>query len=499
MNRATSKFQSSIRGTLGAGIAAIAGNSGRTYCILQHQTDSQRYRLGQQQEIIVDYAEIGRGPKCVIRFGEDMRMVSAVHAALLKERDQWFIVNKSKTNQTLVNGRPVNDRWFLKTGDVIQLASDGPKLGFIVPQNSLVSSIGFTRRMELFGQQALRPYKRALIGLSMVFLIVVAALSYVIAETRSQLQITNEEIKNARIINEQKAEENRLRMDSMMEVNTELRSRMESLVRSIPARINLPSAVEAGEGDNNGNTVNPGIDLTTIHGSIFFIRGVKLNIRWREAQEEIQFPVTGTGFLLNDGRFVTAKHVIMPWNYISDPEEEELMTALNIVVSNGGTVTASFIAVSSKGQRIEFRSDQFRIDRSTDEILEFEHDGERLNFTRSSDSDDWAVIQLQSQGQLTINPNISATLPVNQSLYILGFPLGFGASEEGITPQQTKVSTMQAGLNNGMIHVSGAIDHGNSGGPALLVDNQGNVHVIGIVVALAGQSIRFLLPISTLR
>ena len=79
----------------------------------------------------------------------------------------------SQTNTTLLNGRPIKNEWYLQNGDEIQLAVNGPKLGFIVPsgKKSTVSSIGLTRRLSLFRQQALRPYKNAIAVLSCLLLL----------------------------------------------------------------------------------------------------------------------------------------------------------------------------------------------------------------------------------------------------------------------------------------------------------------------------------------
>ena len=75
-----------------------------------------------------------------------------------------------------MNGRPINGTYYLQSGDEIQLSVGGPRLGFIVPQGrqALTSSIGMTERMNLFRQQALRPYKTALTVLSVVLILAIA-------------------------------------------------------------------------------------------------------------------------------------------------------------------------------------------------------------------------------------------------------------------------------------------------------------------------------------
>ncbi|MBU6176038.1 MAG: FHA domain-containing protein, partial [Planctomycetes bacterium] len=147
-----------LSNTLSAGVKSLRGG-GRKFYVLEFKTPSQLKKSNTTQEIIIDYIELGRDPKCQVVFGEDCRTVSGVHCSISREGEDYFIRHLSKTNPTLVNGKPVADRWYLNSGDEIRLAYDGPLIGFIVPQNNLTSSIPLTRRMELFRDQALRPFK----------------------------------------------------------------------------------------------------------------------------------------------------------------------------------------------------------------------------------------------------------------------------------------------------------------------------------------------------
>ena len=216
-------------------MASVLGGSGRTYCVLQHQTNSQKHRLGEKQEIIVDYAEIGRGPKCVVRFGEDMRMVSSVHAAIVREGSAWAIHHHSKVNQTLVNGRPVNQQWYLNDGDRIQLASTGPELGFIIPQNPTMGSIGLSRRLSLFRQQALRPYRTALAVMSTILVLAVAWLGFFLYRTNQELGFTKAQVESARVLSETEAAEKTALIDSLMRVDEGYRQQMNNLRKKVRA------------------------------------------------------------------------------------------------------------------------------------------------------------------------------------------------------------------------------------------------------------------------
>ena len=158
-------------------MGAIFNASGRSYYILEHKTESKYHHAGESQKIIVDQIELGRDSSCQVRFDESFETVSRRHAAIVKEGNDYKLIPLSQTNTTLVNGQVVTGEWHLTSGDEIRLSSKGPLLGFIVPQGeqSLVKSIGFTERMNLFRKQALRPYKTAWI-LAIVLILAVAGL-----------------------------------------------------------------------------------------------------------------------------------------------------------------------------------------------------------------------------------------------------------------------------------------------------------------------------------
>lgn len=171
-------YKRTVAGSIGAGMGAIFNASGRTYYILEHKMSSKYHHAGESQKIIVDQIELGRDSSCQVRFDESFETVSRRHAAIVRDGANWKLIPLSTTNATLVNGQVVSGEWHLKSGDEIRLSSRGPVLGFILPQGerSLVKSIGLTERMNLFRQQALRPYKTALWILAVVLVLAVAGL-----------------------------------------------------------------------------------------------------------------------------------------------------------------------------------------------------------------------------------------------------------------------------------------------------------------------------------
>lgn len=178
-SQTTKSYKTTLSGSIGAGMGSLFAPGGRKYYILEHKVSSKYHRAGESQEIIVDNIEIGRDSHCQVRFDESFKTVSRHHAAIVKDGDMWKLVQISKTNSTLLNGHPVKTEWYLQNGDEIQLSINGPKLGFILPtgKKSTVGSIGLTRRLSLFRQQALRPYKTAITVLSCVLVLAIGGLT----------------------------------------------------------------------------------------------------------------------------------------------------------------------------------------------------------------------------------------------------------------------------------------------------------------------------------
>jgi hypothetical protein len=173
MANETNSYKRTVAGSVGAGIGAIFNGSGRTYYILEHKTTSLYHQAGESQKIIIDQIELGRDPSCQIRF--DAETVSRKHAAIVRDGQNWQLIHLSQSNPTLVNGRPIQGQYYLQSGDEIQLSVNGPRMGFIIPQGkqALTSSIKLTERMNLFRQQALAPYKKAIWTLAILLLLTI--------------------------------------------------------------------------------------------------------------------------------------------------------------------------------------------------------------------------------------------------------------------------------------------------------------------------------------
>ena len=119
-----------IQGDERVTIPLLGGYERKPYFTLEHIVGSRHHYAGEQQKITADQVEIGRDPKCEVRFDENFETVSRRHAAIIRDGNHWKLVPLSQTNSSLVNGEKVYKEWYLQHGDEIQCAVNGPKLVF---------------------------------------------------------------------------------------------------------------------------------------------------------------------------------------------------------------------------------------------------------------------------------------------------------------------------------------------------------------------------------
>ena len=198
MGQTTQKYKRSMSGSVGAGMKSLFGGSGRRFFVLEHKVSSKHHKAGEEQRIIVDQVEIGRDSRCAVRLegqrenDKMFEIVSRRHAAMQRDGDNWKLIHLSNTNSTILNGTrmtTVGQEWYLQNGDEIQIAENGPKLGFKIPQGDrgLVKSIGLTARMDLFRKQALRPYKTAIASLAFMLLVVACVGGWIIYDQKETI------------------------------------------------------------------------------------------------------------------------------------------------------------------------------------------------------------------------------------------------------------------------------------------------------------------------
>jgi len=530
IGKATKPYRSTLVGSIGAGMGSVFTPNSRKYYILEHKVTSKYHRAGESQEIIVDQIEIGRDSRCQVRFDDRFSTVSRHHAAIVKDGDNWKLIQISKTNTTLLNGHPVKTEWYLQNGDEIQLSVNGPKLGFIIPtgKKSTVGSIALTRRLSLFRQQALRPYKRAIAGLATVLVLLSAVGGYFLYESMEENKRLAMVVEQQKKQMEENEKRNKEVIDSVKNNSQELANELAEFKKKLPkagkgsggrssrgpSYQNIPHVQNPSprnERDGKKEKDEDKIDNNKINACIkdvYFIINIQFDIVLPDGSAgtltrgEEGFPGwSGTGFLLNNGVFVTARHVIEGWNFWADGSgTNKSLLALNIIANNGGKVVCHYLAISSSGAKIPFTSEQFTINQSTDQSGRTD-EGQAISLAQINNTD-YAYARCSQKGNLTYDASLSNNLERGRKLMILGFPLALGGSvnPSQVSPKYSEAVCADNGLSGGVIMTTATtFEQGNSGGPAFCFDRNGNPVVIGIVSAGAGRSTGFLVPISQVR
>jgi len=90
---------------------------------------------GEIQEFNEPVISIGRHASCHVRFPVGLISVSRKHAEIVREGNQFKLVDQS-TNGTFVNGKRVKEV-FLKNGDVLEFSEGGPKVSFLTQMKEI--------------------------------------------------------------------------------------------------------------------------------------------------------------------------------------------------------------------------------------------------------------------------------------------------------------------------------------------------------------------------
>lgn len=475
-------YKKSLSGSIGAGMKSLFGSEGRRYYVLEHKVSSEYHKAGESQKIIVDQIELGRDSQCQVRFDDKFLTVSRHHAAIVKDGDNWKLIHLSKENSTYLNGQKIETEWYLQNGDEIQLSTNGPKLGFIVPQGekSLVKSIGLSARLSLFRQQALRPYRRAITAMSCVLVVALASIAVILHHMKDEIKHTTDNI-NTAIVALQKS-------DSLQII------RSEEMVKKMKRMAPAPDVVKY---------------IESVKSSVYYIV-TKVYMQEGNSGAVLLSSLQGTGFLLNDGRFVTARHCVEAWLY---PPCMASIYAESF--PNEYKIWSEIYAFGPNGEKMVFNSRDFVIDRSEDEVEVYEYDeddnpwkyirfasyneiqtedGKLVLGKKSANGNDWAYVQTQKKGTIIANMELSGSLKAGTEVHVLGFPEGLGiddGQEKRVEPIYNKMSVARNGLNRERcVMVSQGVAHGNSGGPVFVIQN-GKIYAVAIVSRLEAKTQKF--------
>lgn len=479
--------------TVGAGVSSLVNPGNKTYYILEHCVTSKFHQMGEAQRIIVDNIEIGRDPRCQVRYDEDFQTVSRRHAAIVRDGNNWKLVQISKTNSTLLNGRRVTTEWYLQNGDEIQISVNGPKLRFIIPtgDRATVDSINFTQRLNLFRQQALKPYKYGMAALSAVLLAAVGAIIYMGFFMKGVADDVNDQ---SRLLAQAIADnaDNAAVADSLarelMATNAAVAANAAKLV-DVEAMAGRAQQIARRAASRMSPT--PAEFAQVAKNVYYIVVNVYLN-------DEYQFGYSGTGFLLSDGRFVTAKHCVdMGYNHAADFSDDQSVAMLNSLhYFQPEALKYKMIGVSGSGDRISLTYTPTsspwtwgHTDYTNGTVTVTDESGEKIDMpvkysTSMVGADDWAYISTGKTGGLEFDTDWSRHLGNGTPLHILGFPRSVGTeeySETGrVTPNYCQSAVGQDAYDGIILLANDEVDHGNSGGP-VFAQRDGRPIAIGII------------------
>lgn len=491
--------------SFGQSVRAALGKKEGFYYELEFLTDTSTHRIGEKKQILVDYIEIGRSSRCMVRYkGEGSEdKVSGTHVSITRNGGEWTLEHLSKTNSTVINGgdriiRPDDSfkKYVLQNGDTIQFAKGGPVVRFIIPkENSLQNLRSNSRGTTFFNNivgQALAPHLRTikiLIGIIITMAILWAA--YAVWEHyrhEKKVAMLIETIENNKLEGIMVSDSLRAGIEAQRQKMDEMRHQISNV-----ENVNVPEIDEL-------------IQRQGVAKDVFFIVGKAVCIMDGEEKEIPDYTYengqlnispycwTGTGFLIDDGRFVTARHVIEPWWYTSCLDTTTISRIARKTLTNDEIKIKSYIIATSvvSQRQMTFTSDQFKIDRSLDQIgtIGTYEDGSDIvwrfvvpeidGMDETMYAKDWAWAESEERGSLKADPQLSVSLRNQQPLLVMGFPHGLGSQSEN-GPISYQLTAIQNGLaDNGCIFHSIGTDHGNSGGPIFAVKN-GKLVVVGIV------------------
>jgi len=482
---------SKVTQSIKTGMSFIRGEEVSAYT-LEFLTSTTQHPAGSSEMIIVPYVEIGRSSTCAIRFSEEDTTVSRKHVSLERIGPDVYINNLSRTNPTLVNGNPIAKQWKLTNGDEIQLSYEGPRIKYKATPigTPAVPAKGVTQRIGIVINQAIRPYKTAAIILVAAILFGSIAATFFIYRLNKETELLADqtyELKEKNVFLSDSLnraiEANQDIREAMLADNRQLKAELQATVANFTAKQNqLISKLNEKKASPEEIIIKA---IGEVKESVFYmgIKNIQAELDGKVlVNEAVPENCHCTGFLLNDGRFITARHCVEIHLY----EENEL----SLLASMGGVVTFSFYAISSdESTRLDFTNHDFTIDRSTDYNVEKDYNGQKVTLLKANNYDgtDWAYLRTNKKGHIQPAPDLSTSLVSGTELHCLGYTYGDTFQkpdkDQGLEVLYSRATVAKDNLENRTILVSGyGFDNGNSGGPLFIVRDEKAV-VVAIVSA----------------
>lgn len=269
--------------------------------IIEFKTATQTRRAGEQVKFASDSVLIGRDAECQLQFDDSTPTVSRKHAKIVREDNRYKVVALSQTNATFVNGTPVSGEYYLNSGDEIKLSSQGPTI--------------------IFKQSP-------------------------VAAAATQTTATKATAVNAT-------------------ANAPAKKGNSSLIIAIAAVVLLAIAGIAfwmNKGDKVEEPVVQSIE--ECYSSIYYIKvndiSVYDNSRNLVFTYNTEDKISGTGFMLKNGKFVVSRRVVEPWIYneggLVGYDQDNRAWNYGDLTTLGYEIIANCTAYTSAGTSFQFRN-----------------------------------------------------------------------------------------------------------------------------------------------
>jgi flagellar motor protein MotB len=500
---------SNLKQTMLQGFNAMAGKDVPSYTLLFMDPTKSKMK-GEYMNVVVPYVEVGRSPKCAIRYGEEFPTVSRVHASIQSIGKQ-VVIKHLGTNPTLVNNQPIHDTAVLQNGDEVQFSMEGPRLRFNTSAMG-TSSMKFTQRMALYTSQALAPYKRGLMILGSLLVLTVAGFAtshYMQSKTIASQGLTIEEqkaqvqkLQSEQAANEGRQQQIRSQLAGTQRMSQQQKQQLQDELYQLELqneRINSEMELVKTMFEEERNKPSGADYLSSIKEDVYIIVAKELFMTTPGiGTESVGTNLwTGTGFLTADGRFITARHVIEPWKYYREGDEVYLNYLMR--ESAGTTFECKFIAYSPSGKRIEFSSKEMTM--STSKDLAYDANGTVVSICETRETD-WAYMQIQDKrGRLRPNTSLAQSIKTGTEVHVYGYQYASYTQdiEKGLSPNYSSTTIAQDGLRQGVMQTTNrGFGSGSSGAP-VVVEQDGEFLVVGIAVAGVGAEQGLIVPLSNLR
>lgn len=499
---------------LTTGMKILGGGNAPAFT-LEHLTGSAGHKAGSFETIVIPYIELGRDRSCAVQFDEPT--VSRKHASIERKGDEVIIKNLSTTNPTLVNGRPVKNQFFLNNGDEIQLSMEGPRLRYNVSATG-TAKMGVTKRMNLVMQQAVKPYRTAVMSLAAAFVILAGVGGFFIYDGMKKTDVlaaeNQELVKEAqRLDSLQKVQQKQQKqaMDSLTKVHASemgklknANQKLQGILADMDQKLNdqLDSLKVSLEAPNTSGALS-GV-YQDIKDHVYFMQVQSFTVTYPDGYvEDINSGWICTGFMVDDGKFITARHCVQGWRFLAAGNSPESDIMINAVEQMGAKFDIEILCTSTKGSFTISASD-FVVDDSHDEMYQVE-DGQGGYFdvkVAQIDRYDWAYANVGDKTNFKYDTDLCYNLNAGDELVILGFSYGIGGSSSSsqVKPLLSKSLVAQDGVNDvGSISLTDRnFGGGNSGGPVIKVGKNGAT-AVGIVSAGTGDEIGFIVPIGEIK